>query len=96
MQVKAYGIGRLRIKNITRNSESDCSLATRAAIPLLEAGSREKELLGGIAAWETTGVPAAKEETGIKVNGLTFNLQRAALSSRAVAGAKRSRLPQRP
>jgi len=34
-----------------------CSLATKAAIPLLEAGFRVKELFGGIAAWQTMGMP---------------------------------------
>ena len=37
--------------------ETWCSLATKAAIPLLEAGFQVKELFGGIAAWETMGFP---------------------------------------
>ena len=37
--------------------ETWCSLATKAAIPLLEAGYQVKELFGGIAAWETMGFP---------------------------------------
>ena len=37
--------------------ETWCSLATRAAVPLLEAGFRVKELFGGIAAWQALGMP---------------------------------------
>jgi rhodanese-related sulfurtransferase len=37
--------------------ETWCSLATKAAIPLLETGFRVKEMYGGIAAWEVLGMP---------------------------------------
>ncbi len=37
--------------------ETWCSLATKAAIPLLEAGFRVKEMYGGIAAWDTLNLP---------------------------------------
>jgi len=37
--------------------ETWCSLATKAAIPLLEAGFRVKEMYGGIVAWETLRLP---------------------------------------
>jgi rhodanese-related sulfurtransferase len=39
-----------------------CSLATSAALVLLEHGHRVKELYGGIAAWETLRMP--EEELG--------------------------------
>ena len=35
--------------------ETWCSLATKAAIPLLEEGFRVKELYGGVEAWRTIG-----------------------------------------
>jgi len=47
--------------------ETWCSLATKAAIPLLEAGFRVKELFGGIAAWQALGMPLEKPEEPIKV-----------------------------
>ena len=37
--------------------ETWCSLATKAAVPLLEAGFRVKELFGGIAAWQALDMP---------------------------------------
>jgi rhodanese-related sulfurtransferase len=37
--------------------DSWCSLATSAAVPLLEKGYRVKELSGGIKAWQTLGLP---------------------------------------
>ena len=40
--------------------ETWCSLATKAAIPLLESGFQVKELFGGIAAWQTLGMPLEK------------------------------------
>ena len=47
--------------------ETWCSLATKAAIPLLEAGFRVKELFGGIAAWQALGKPLEKGEETINV-----------------------------
>ena len=44
--------------------ETWCSLAVKAAIPLLEAGFSVKEMYGGIAAWETLGLPTEPAETG--------------------------------
>jgi rhodanese-related sulfurtransferase len=46
--------------------ETWCSLATKAAVPLLEAGHRVKELFGGIAAWQALGMPTEKGEEGEK------------------------------
>lgn len=45
--------------------ETWCSLAAKAAVPLLEAGFRVKEMHGGIAAWEAMGFPteSAEEQT---------------------------------
>ena len=37
--------------------ETWCSLATKAAIPLLEAGFTVQELFGGIAAWNALHLP---------------------------------------
>jgi len=37
--------------------ETWCSLAVKAAVPLLEAGFNVKEMCGGIAAWEAMGFP---------------------------------------
>ena len=37
--------------------ETWCSLATKAAIPLLEAGFTVQELFGGIAAWDALHLP---------------------------------------
>ena len=42
--------------------ETWCSLATKAAIPLLENGFKVKELFGGIAAWQALGMPVEKGE----------------------------------
>ena len=42
--------------------ETWCSLATKAAVPLLEAGYRVKELFGGIAAWEAMRMPTEQGE----------------------------------
>jgi len=48
--------------------ETWCSLATKAAIPLLEAGYRVKEMFGGIAAWEGMGFTVERsEETTVEV-----------------------------
>ena len=47
--------------------ETWCSLATKAAIPLLEAGFRVKELFGGIAAWQALGKPVEKSGESLKV-----------------------------
>ena len=47
--------------------ETWCSLATKAAIPLLEAGFRVKELFGGIAAWQALGMPVEKTKEQIEV-----------------------------
>lgn len=47
--------------------ETWCSLATKAAIPLLEAGFRVKELFGGIAAWQALGMPVEKTEEKLEV-----------------------------
>ena len=46
--------------------ETWCSLATKAAIPLLEAGFRVKELFGGIAAWQALGKPVEKTEGTVR------------------------------
>ena len=46
--------------------ETWCSLATKAAVPLLEAGYRVKELFGGIAAWQALGMPTEKGDEGEK------------------------------
>ena len=43
--------------------ETWCSLAVKAAIPLLEAGFNVKEMYGGIAAWTTLGLPTEPAET---------------------------------
>lgn len=40
--------------------ETWCSLAAKAAVPLLQAGFTVKEMYGGIAAWEAMGFPVAK------------------------------------
>lgn len=40
--------------------ETWCSLAAKAAVPLLEAGFQVKEMFGGIAAWELLGLPTEK------------------------------------
>ena len=37
--------------------ETWCSLASKAAVPLLEYGFKVQELFGGIAAWESLGLP---------------------------------------
>jgi rhodanese-related sulfurtransferase len=37
--------------------ETWCSLATKAAVPLLEAGFQVKEMYGGIAAWDALHLP---------------------------------------
>jgi rhodanese-related sulfurtransferase len=42
--------------------ETWCSLAVKAAVPLLEAGFSVKEMYGGIAAWETLGLPTEPAE----------------------------------
>ena len=42
--------------------ETWCSLATKAAVPLLEAGFRVKELFGGIAAWQALNMPTEEGE----------------------------------
>ena len=47
--------------------ETWCSLATKAAIPLLEAGFRVKELFGGIAAWQTLGMPLERSRDPMEV-----------------------------
>ena len=47
--------------------ETWCSLATKAAIPLLEAGFRVKELFGGIAAWQALGKPVEKSQEKVEV-----------------------------
>ena len=59
----------LQMKNLPKNKllvlycwETWCSLATKAAIPLLEKGFKVKELYGGIAAWETMGYPVVKDK----------------------------------
>ena len=44
--------------------ETWCSLASKAAVPLLEAGYNVKELFGGIAAWEAMKMPTEKGEEG--------------------------------
>jgi len=44
--------------------ETWCSLATKAAVPILEAGYQVKELFGGIAAWEAMNMPTEKGEGG--------------------------------
>jgi rhodanese-related sulfurtransferase len=44
--------------------ETWCSLAVKAAVPLLEAGFNVKEMYGGIAAWKTLGLPTEPAETG--------------------------------
>jgi rhodanese-related sulfurtransferase len=41
--------------------ETWCSLAMKAAIPLLEAGFKAKEMHGGIAAWELLKLPTDAE-----------------------------------
>jgi rhodanese-related sulfurtransferase len=41
--------------------ETWCSLATKAAIPLLESGFKVKEMYGGIAAWESLKLPTDAE-----------------------------------
>ena len=46
--------------------ETWCSLATKAAIPLLEAGYRVKEMFGGIAAWEAMGFPVERSEEPVR------------------------------
>lgn len=42
--------------------ETWCSLAVKAAVPLLEAGFEVKEMYGGIAAWEALGLPTEPAE----------------------------------
>jgi rhodanese-related sulfurtransferase len=42
-----------------------CSLATSAAIPLLENGFQVKELNGGIAAWKTLHLPETPLQEGL-------------------------------
>lgn len=44
--------------------ETWCGLAAKAAVPLLEAGFRVKEMHGGIAAWEKLGLPTEPAEVG--------------------------------
>ena len=44
--------------------ETWCSLAVKAAVPLLEAGFTVKEMYGGIAAWEAMGFPTEPAEAG--------------------------------
>jgi rhodanese-related sulfurtransferase len=44
--------------------ETTCSLAVKAAVPLLEAGFTVKEMYGGIAAWETMGFPTEPAVVG--------------------------------
>jgi rhodanese-related sulfurtransferase len=44
--------------------ETWCSLAVKAAVPLLEAGFQVKEMYGGIAAWTTLGLPTEPAEVG--------------------------------
>ena len=44
--------------------ETWCSLAVKAAIPLLEAGFHVKEMYGGISAWEAMGFPTEPAEVG--------------------------------
>jgi len=41
--------------------ETWCSLAMKAAIPLLESGFKVKEMYGGIAAWELLKLPTDAE-----------------------------------
>ena len=43
--------------------ETWCSLAMKAAIPLLESGYNVKEMYGGIAAWESLRLPTNAEES---------------------------------
>jgi rhodanese-related sulfurtransferase len=43
-----------------------CSLAMKAAIPLLESGYRAKELFGGIAAWNAMSFPVSDSSTNDK------------------------------
>jgi rhodanese-related sulfurtransferase len=44
--------------------ETWCSLAVKAAVPLLEAGFTVKEMYGGIAAWMTLDLPTEPAEVG--------------------------------
>lgn len=44
--------------------ETWCSLALKAAVPLLEAGFQVKEMYGGIAAWTTLNLPTEPAEVG--------------------------------
>jgi rhodanese-related sulfurtransferase len=44
--------------------ETWCSLAVKAAIPLLEAGFNVKEMYGGIAAWKALDLPTEAAEAG--------------------------------
>ena len=46
-----------------------CSLATSAAIPLLENGFKVKELNGGIAAWKKLHLPEVPLEQKVEVQG---------------------------
>jgi rhodanese-related sulfurtransferase len=41
-----------------------CSLAVKAAVPLLEAGFHVKEMYGGIAAWTTLDLPTEPADVG--------------------------------
>jgi rhodanese-related sulfurtransferase len=43
--------------------ETWCSLAMKAAIPLLESGFEVKEMYGGIAAWESLKLPIDAESS---------------------------------
>lgn len=43
-----------------------CSLATKAAIPLLEEGFRVKELHGGVAAWRALGLSLTEPAVGCR------------------------------
>lgn len=45
--------------------ETWCSLAMKAAIPLLESGFEVKEMYGGIAAWESLKLPIETQENPI-------------------------------
>ena len=49
-----------------------CTLASKAAIPLLENGFNVKELYGGLAAWKTLGLPT--EELGSNQSSVTSSV----------------------
>jgi len=48
-----------------------CSLAVKAAVPLLEAGLNVKELYGGMAAWNTMGLPTQTLAESSNADGRT-------------------------